>query len=88
VALQVAESLLDLHALGVKVRDSSRAVRHVRERSGEQPWCAVQLSIRDNGCTKPIVRSGARAAEVGETIGDSGPVRVTPIGVVHPVTGC
>ena len=46
VALEVANGLLDLHALRVDAFDSGTGAAVMRQRSGEQPWGAVHLPIR------------------------------------------
>ena len=45
VALEVANGLFDLHALGVDAFDPGADTAVMRQRGGEQPWGVVHLSI-------------------------------------------
>ena len=90
VALEVADGLLDLHALGVDALDAGAGPAMMRQRGGEQPRRSVHLSILR--ATSSALARPARARAPGAHQIQPAPVPVlarqtSPPDMAHPRGG-
>ena len=90
VALEVANGLLDLHALGVDSLDPGAGTAVMRQRGGEQPRDVVHLSILRT--TRSALARSARATTIGAHQIQSAPVpmparQTSPADMAHPGGG-
>ena len=90
VALEVANGLLDLHALGVDALDPGAGTAVMRQRGGEQPRGVVHLSILR--ATSSALARSARATTKGAHQIQPAPVpmparQTSPADMAHPGGG-